>query len=468
MALSMLNAYYSRGCDSKELFQGLKIARALTYQDHLNMHNVIWVDMASLYSDAGKAFLEELTKYIIRDLNEAFPNALTEDENTIGKAIKVINGRLGERFIFLIDEWDVIFRDEPSSPLCDEYIMLLRSLFKSGDVSSCFDLVYLTGILPIRRYSAESSLNMFDECNMLTPGPLEDCIGFTEGEVMSLCKQRNVDFQKVKTWYDGYRLGGFDIYNPRSVVKACETGKFGDYWTTTGALEAVTNYMSYDNGELKDKIALMLSGENVPVNVSKFSNDLTKVNSKDAALTILIHLGYLAYDEENKTCRIPNYEIRQEFEAAIDELNWHEVYDPISNSKKLYEKTLEGDTGFINATLDTNHKELASIFNKNKEDVLGMVVAISDYCLRDYYYVRKEDTCSTGRADITYTPKDGDHMPIVIELKVDATPEDAIRQIKERDYPNVFKGYKGKVLLLGISYDSKSLKHDSKIEYIEL
>ena len=467
MALSMLNAYYSKGCDSNELFNKLNISNDRTYLAHLNKHNVIWVDMAGIYADSKNNFLNALVKYIIRDLNEKFPNILTDDENTIGRAIKTINSELGERFIFLIDEWDVIFREEPNSGLCDDYIMFLRSLFKSSDVSSCFDLVYMTGILPIKRYSTESALNMFEEYNMLNPQDFAEFFGFTENEVQELCIKYGVDFNTMKVWYDGYRLGEYDIYNPRSVVKTIEARKFADYWTSTSALESVTNYMNYDNGELKDAITMMLSGENAPVNVSKYSNDLTKVNSKDAALTILIHLGYLAYDEENKMCHIPNYEIRQRIETAIDELKWHDIYNPISNSKKLYEETIKGNADFINNTLDNNHRELASIFNKNKEDVLGIIVTISYYYLRDFYYVRKKDACATGRADITYTPKDGFHTPIVVELKADDSADNAIKQIKERDYSSVFKGYKGKIILLGISYDSKTLKHDSKIEYIE-
>ena len=226
--------------------------------------------------------------------------------------------------------------------------------------------------------------------------------------------------------------------------------------------------MNYDNGALKGKITLMLANEKIPVNVLKFKNDLTKVNSEDAALTSLIHLGYLAYDEENKTCYIPNHEISNEFVLAIDDLNWVESYNPIVNSKELLEKTLLGDLDFINETLDTNHKELASMYTKNKEDVLGVIVRISYYYAKNFYFIRNEDTCTTGRADITFTPRDNTHIPLVIELKADKLVEEAINQIKEKDYSSVFNGYKGKVLLLGITYDSSTLKHESKIEYIEL
>ena len=468
LTLSMLNAYYSKGCDSKEIFDKLDISKSTTYLDQLNKHNVILIDMSTLYTDSNGNFLEELKKLLLKELNEYFPNILTSDDDTIAKAIIKIYLKTNQSFIFLIDEWDVIFREEPKSKLCDEYIMFLRSLFKGIDISKCIDLVYMTGILPIKRYTTESALNMFKEYNILDSDNLAEFVGFTEDEVKNLCLKYNVDFNEMKKWYDGYRLNGLEIYNPQSVVEAIRRKKFKDYWTTTGALESVTNYMNYDNGALKDKITRMLANEKINVNVSKFKNDLTMVNSEDAALTLLIHLGYLAYDEENFKCYIPNHEIANEFILGIDDLKWEEPFNPINNSKELYENTIKGNTDFINEILDTNHKELASLFNKNKEDVLGIVVFLSYYYANNFYFIRKEDTCTTGRADLTFTPRDNTHIPMIIELKENKPVEDAINQIKEKEYSSVFKGYKGKVLLLGITYDSSTLKHESKIEYIEL
>ena len=380
-----------------------------------------------------------------------------------------INQTLNERFIFLIDEWDIIYREQENNfKLCNEYTEFLRNLFKSYDVSSCIDLVYMTGILPIKRYSTQSTLNMFTEYNMIDSRNLTEFVGFTEQEVKDLCVKYNRDFNEVKNWYDGYRLNDIEIYNPKSVVETLTTRKCGDYWVLTSSTEAVSNYMNYDNGELKIIIAKLIAGEKVVVDVSLFANDLTQVNSKDAALTVLIHLGYLAYDEETKSCYIPNYEIKQEFITALKKLDWEELNNPISNSKKLYEETLKGNTEYINSILDKNHKELAGPFNKNKEDVLGIIVALSYDYARNYYNIKKEDTSTLGRSDISFIPKDNTHIPMIVELKVDSTPEKAIAQIKEKEYFNSLGNYKGKVLLLGISYDSKNLKHSSKVEFIDL
>ena len=470
MALSMLNAYYSKGCDSAALFDKLNIASDNSYLEHLNKHNVIWIDMANLYTDIKdkNTFVEKIKFNILRDLKEYYSN-IDFTDLTLGEAIIKIKAELNERFIFLIDEWDVIYREqEYNNRLCDEYTELLRNLFKSSNVSSCIDLVYMTGILPIRRYSTQSTLNMFTEYNMLDSYPIESYVGFTEDEVIGLCNKYNRDFNEIKSWYNGYNLNGVSLYNPKSVVEAVLRGKCKDYWAQTSAIEAVTNYMNYDNGELKDIICKMLLGKKVKVNVRKFENDLTKVNSSDSALTVLIHLGYLAYDKKLKVCYIPNYEIKKEFERALKKLNWKEIYNPISNSKKLYEETLKGNVEFINKTLDENHKDLAGPFNKNKEDILGVIVEISYYSAKQFYNIKKEDTSILGRSDLSFIPYDNCHIPFIVELKINSTPDDAITQIKEKSYFNSLGSYHGKVLLLGISYDEKTLKHNSKVLIIEI
>ena len=476
MALKMLNAYYSKGCDSKSLFEDMKIADDPFFLSNLNKHNVLWIDMAGIYTDIDDKsnFIDEVKHELICALDEAYPGILSENENTLRKAIVKVTEKTGERFVFLIDEWDVIYREEDGNrKLCDGYTEFLRSLFKSSDASRCFDLVYMTGILPIRRYNTQSALNMFVEYNMLEPRGLAPHFGFTEGEVRSLCQEHGMDFPEIKSWYDGYKLGGLEVYNPKSVVEAMTLHKCGDYWVTTSATEAVANYMNFDGGFLKGTITRLLAGESVRVNAGAFGNDLSKVDSPDAALTVLIHLGYLGFvpsDELNGTglCFIPNREISQEFARAAQELDWNEVYSPLLKSKELYERTLLGDCAFINSTLDENHKDLASHFNKNDENLLSLIVQISYTYAKRLHPVDKEALSCRGRADIVLRPGRNDSFPWIIELKVDKSPEEAISQIKERGYSECLHGYKGKVLLLGINYSTKEGKHSSMVEWIEI
>ncbi len=477
LALSMLNAYYSKGCDSRELFKDLAIAKDPSFEEHLNKHNVFYIDMNSHYESLKdkNGFVSALEEDLLSDLEEIYGSeSLRFKGLSLNKAFAKIRSVCNDRFIFLIDEWDAVYRKAGSNArLCDEYTGFLESLFKSNDVSSMIDLVYMTGILPIRRYITQSTLNMFSEYNMLDPDRLAPFFGFTEDEVKSLCEQRDTDFSEIKSWYDGYRLGGVEIYNPKSVVTAIEKRRCGDYWTSTSAIEAVTNYMNYDRGALKGEIIQMLAGERAMVSPWRFGNDLTQIDSKDAALTVLIHLGYLAYapgenPAEPGSCFIPNKEIGYEFEKAIEELDWKEARDPIGDSPSLLKATIDGDAEKIDATLDRNHRELASPFTKSDEGVLALVVIVSYYKARERYWVRKEETSTNGRSDVSLFPKKPGLLPIIIELKVGKSPDEALAQIKERRYWEAWEGYKGEIILVGISYDQKSLKHSSKVERIKI
>lgn len=325
--LSMINAYYSKGCDSKELFDKLNISKDPSYLEHLNKHNVFLIDMSQIYKEATlekKNYVDVLKKAILRDLANAFPD-VDISSDTVGTAFMRITDEKNERFIFLMDEWDIPFREEPNTEANHEYVMLLRSLFKSSNVSESFDLVYITGIMPIIKDVTQSGLNNFDESTMLNPFPFEYAIGYAKNEVKELCDKYDVDFNKMKEWYDGYDLDGVRIYNPVSVNTALIDKKFDQCWTLAHSIEYLANYLNYGDGALKSEAATLLSGDNVPVCVRLFENDLGKIDSKDEALTALIHLGYLTYDSDSKTCRIPNYEIRLSFVEAVKHLKWNEI-----------------------------------------------------------------------------------------------------------------------------------------------
>ncbi len=470
LAISMLNAYYSKGCDSREMFKDLKISKDPGFEEHLNKHNVIWIDMAELYANLSDKtqFVKKLKNIILRDLKENYTNVDFTDLE-LWEAFIQIKSQTKERFIFLIDEWDVIYREHGNDvELCDEYTRLLRSLFKSSDASACIDLVYMTGILPIPKGRSQSCLNNFEEETMTWFSRLSQFYGFTQDEVRELCSKYNQDFNEIKNWYEGYAIDGNIIYNPIDVVNALRNKECEDYWVTTSSREAFTQYMNFGNGSLKETFVRFLLGEKIKVEPRLFDSDLTKVDCIDSTLTVLIHYGYLAYDEESESCYIPNYEIKEDIVRGMNDLKWNEISYPIDRSEELYEETLKGNTDFINETLDKNHADLASQFNKNKEDVLGMIVHISYYSMTQWYDFHKESTSLKGRSDIAILPKDNTHIPFIVEFKVDSTPEDAISQIKEKEYFSSLGSYKGKVLLLGISYDSKTMKHASKIEMIEV
>lgn len=324
MALEMLQAYYSKGCDSRELFHGLKIENDPSFEKHLNKHNVILIDIASImtnYSRKSDCF-QSFRQKLIKELKDAFPLP-NDDAITLPDVLRNIFVELKETFIFLIDEWDSVFREMyDDKKMREDYMDLLRSLFKNTLLSPAIDLVYMTGILPIPKGVSQSSLNNFTEYNMLNPDGLEEYFGFTQEEVDSLCEKFDMDKEEMRHWYNGYHYGNLSIYNPWSVVNAITDEQFGDYWNATCSIEALTTYMNYGDGLLKKDMMSLMEGKEVKFNPRLFDNDLTKVDSTDAALTVLVHFGYLSYDSENCTCRIPNYEIKQAFITAFKILNW--------------------------------------------------------------------------------------------------------------------------------------------------
>lgn len=336
MAAYMLAAYYGRECDSSELFKPYKITQCEGYERHLNQYNVIALNMQNFLSISQS--VEELTAYlqseIIKELQEYYPDKLSGEERFLSLALEKLYSRTKEGFVFIIDEWDCIFREKGYT--LDEhkkYLDFLRSLLKDRVYVS---LAYMTGILPIKKYGTHSALNMFDEYSMTDPGEYAEYIGFTEKEVEALCSRYHIDFEKAKEWYDGYLFeDNLHIYNPKSVVDSVRRKQFSSYWTKTETYEALKIYIDMNFDRLKDTIIQMVAGQRTRIDCGTFQNDMATFENKDDVLTLLVHLGYLAYDRKNDEVFIPNAEIKAEFVRAVKGCNWKEVIVSIEKSEQI-------------------------------------------------------------------------------------------------------------------------------------
>lgn len=318
---NMLTAYYSKGCDSEKMFSELEISEAEDFKKHLNKYDVIHLDIQWCMEPAGGP--ERIVSYIsektIQELREYYPNVLKESTTSLPEALAMINAETGNKFIIIIDEWDVLIRDEAANQkVQEEYINFLRGMFKGTEPTKYIQLAYLTGILPIKREKTQSALNNFDEFTMLSPSILAKYIGFTEDEVQKLAEEYHQNFEEVKRWYDGYLLKDYQVYNPRAVISLMQKGKFKSYWSETASYEAIVPLINMDYDGLKTAIIEMLSGAAVKVNTATFKNDILNIQSKDDVLTYMIHLGYLGYDQTRKMAFVPNEDIRQELEIALD------------------------------------------------------------------------------------------------------------------------------------------------------
>ena len=467
MAANMLTAYYSRGCDSKELFQDLKIAIHPDFEKHLNQYNVIHLNMQSFLSKTQtiEQMIALVTKAVGRDLLRAYPDIDYLDKSILTFMLDDVYQNYQVPFIFIIDEWDCIFRSRKNQlEEQTKYLDFLRDLLKDKGYIA---LAYMTGILPIKKYGEHSAINVFYEYSMTDASPIEEFTGFTEQEVRQLCEQYNMPFSETKKWYDGYCVDGVSIYNPKSVVEVMLRGKFNNYWTKTETYEALKVYIDLNQDGLRDKIIQMIAGETVPVNPDKFQNDMTTFYSADDVLTLLVHLGYLTYDEQNRVVWIPNGEVRQEFINSIEDGGWEPVVQAIHSSEKLLQATLSGDEETVAELIEQVHQANVSILKYNDENALSCVISLAYYSAQKNYTLHREMPAGKGFADIVFEPNRNCNLPaLIVELKWGHSAEEAVKQIKKKDYLDCLQNYSGEVLLVGINYD-KEKHHTCKIERIK-
>lgn len=469
MALNMLSAYYSCGCDSRDLFSGREIESCETYEEYLNKYDVIFLNMQQFLIGArDQEATDYLEQEVLEELWEQYGEVLKRQDLGLADTLRRIYTRTGRQFIFLIDEWDCIMRErQESEVLQKQYLDFLRNLLKDQPYVA---LAYATGILPVKKYGQQSALNMFWEYSMTDQKALEEYTGFTEKEVKALCRQFDMDFDEASSWYDGYMLNRFQhIYNPKSVVEAMICRNYSNYWTSTETYDALKVYMDMDFDGLRTDILRMLGGGRAQVNIRSFRNDMRTFKTKDDVLTLLIHLGYLGYDSGERKAFIPNKEIIEEYETAMSVGGWAEVMHVLGASEKLLEDTLRGDEEAVARGLDLAHTEVASILTYNDENSLGCAIGLAYYSARkDYKFIREMPT-GRGFADVIFLPLPFSRKPaLVVELKYDKSAETAIQQIKERHYTQVFEGYTGEILLVGVNYDkdSRNKPHTCIIESV--
>lgn len=469
-ATKMLCAYYSKGCDSHSLFSDLKISEDETFEKNINHYDVLYLDITLFLSTLKQddTLVMQMEQEIIADLAKAYPQV--KDETKLLDALYVICKITGEKLILIIDEWDAMFREcKGKERILDSYILLLRSLFKSSLTDQLFAGVYMTGILPIKKYGHESAVSDFYEYTMVEPSPLQEYIGFTEEEIKYLCQKYKKDYDTMKAWYDGYRVGGFSVYNPKSVMESILRNKYGSYWTKTETYEALKGYIDLNFDGLKDAVIDMLGGVSCEVDTGSFQNDMTSMKSRDDVLTLLIHLGYLAYDEDERSVSIPNAEIRQEFIRAIKNGNRQELMKAIIRSDKILEATWNKDGETVAEIINEIHDEETATLFYNNEQALRAVVKMAYLSGKDYYTKMEEFPAGKGIADIVFYPKAGSEKPaLIVELKWNQSEEKALEQIKEKAYLKGLKEYHGKVLFVGVNYNKTTREHTCEIEEAKL
>lgn len=449
---NMLAAYYSKSANSEKMFSSLSIGQSTDFKKHLNQYDVIRIDMQWFLTNCQKNsdVVTYMSDSILVELKNSYPNVLPQSYMTLAEGLSLIKNSTDQKFIVIIDEWDVLIRDRVvTEEIQAEYLSFLRGMFKGVEPTKYIQLAYLTGILPIKKEKTQSAVNNLNEFTMLQADELASYIGFTETEVKDLCNSFNRDYDKVKKWYDGYLLDAYQIYNPKAVVSVMIKGKFRSYWSETGSYEVVVPLIGMNFDGLNGSFIEMLSGVEVNVDTVSFKNDPGKIKNRDDVLTYLIHFGYLAYNEENSTAFVPNEEIRQELNKAVKSSHWDQFIDFQQQSNQLLVATLNLDCNKVADLIENIHAEYASIIKYNDENSLSSTLSIAYLGTIQYYFKPiRELATGKGYADIVFLPKPEykDQYPaLVVELKWNKTVDTVINQIKKNNYPKSILDYTGDI-----------------------
>ena len=477
MAAGMIDAYYSRGCDSRELFEPYEIARDPDFDTHLNKYNVLHFDASTYFNQAENwtDMKQQLDRALLRDLCKEFPYLRDEHLTTAVEALQIVYAETGIPFVVIVDEWECIIRDAKNDP---EWIIgwlkYLRGFFKTEESKRFLALGYITGILPIKKIEGESAMNVFEEYTMTTPQNLAPYFGFTETEVEELCASYQMDIAEIRRWYDGYHMRYLPkdkthqmlhMYNPNSLACALMHHEIDNYWKNTGAFRQLNDYIERDEAGLRETVLQLLAGEPCQVNIKTFQNDLTSYRSRDDVLTALIHMGYLGYEPETGCAFIPNEEVRAVFDSAIAVGDWTEVRDAIHRSDELLLATWDGDTEKVSSAIAASHQDCASILTYHDENSLACAIQIAYYTARAHYVTVRELPTGKGFADIAFIPRHHSGKPaMIVELKWNHDAETAISQIHARNYAGKLSDFNGELLLVGISYTQKEKTYQCVIE----
>lgn len=481
---NMIASYFGKGADSHKEFDTLKAARQPWYKKHLNQHNVIYISFNETPSvcNSYEVYIKSFIKGLLIDLIKAYPEAEIEKDDDPWYAFKKIYEYCNqEKFIFILDEWDYIYHQRFATDADkDNFTKFLSNLLKD---KAYVELAYMTGILPISKYSSGSELNMFCEYTMVTEEKFSEYFGFTDEEVDDLYERyqkKHVEEKKItreglRTWYDGYHTkSGERVYNPRSVVLALQNNNLGNYWTSSGPYDELFYYIGANVDSVKEDVGLLLSDIAVPARVREYAATSMELKTRDEIFSAMVVYGFLNY--ENGCVAIPNKELKDKFaEMAEKEPSLGTVYNLVRESGRMLAATKAGDTKTMTELLSSVHNTESPLLLYNNEAELASIIKLVYLQARDYYHIEREDKAGIGYVDFIFYPVQKNDDAIIIELKVNHTAEEAIQQIRDRQYALRFEGkigekpvYTGRILAVGIAYrkDDPEKRHECKVEVL--
>ncbi|OON91846.1 MAG: AAA family ATPase [Epulopiscium sp. Nele67-Bin002] len=461
---NLIESYYSTAIDSKKFFDKLEISKTANYLKHLNKYNVIKIDFSELDEDNSyNGYIGRIKSYLVKGLEQNYQNIDFNSYRTISDKFTAT----GDRFIFIFDEWDFIFNKGLYIEQQEEFLDFLRNLLKGKAYVS---LCYMTGILPIKLHSTGSALNIFEEYTFINDGVFSKYFGFTESEVMELCKQNDgISYEEVAHWYNGYTTkDGIRIFNPRSVKIALINNDAQSYWTSTGAMDEVLEYLKLDaTGSIVNDVIKMINNETIFINILREFRAGSKVpTNKDEIYAAMITWGFLSY--YNEELRIPNRELMIEFELALKDNTFGELSKIIKNADEMLRATLNRDAKKVAKIVHDIHNSEIPILKYTDENSTSCVLTLAYLSARNKYRIEREEKSGKGFVDFVFHPRNSVDIPIVVELKRNSSTKMALKQVMEREYVNKYMQiYKRDVLVVAINYSDKKKSHTCAIVNVE-
>ena len=480
---NMIASYFGKGVDSHKEFDTLKVSRFPWYKKHLNQHNVIHIVFHELPDEVTTyaQYISRIKTLLLDDLTMAYPDVNIRETDAIWDALaKVYEYGGGEQFIFVLDEWDYIYHQDFATESDKAgFTKFLSNLLKD---KAYVEMAYMTGILPIAKYSSGSELNMFFEFSMATKVKYSQYFGFTDEEVHGLYQKYlktepnpKITREGLKLWYDGYQTAaGKKLYNPRSVVAALTYNQLGSYWTSSGPYDEIFYYIGANTDAVKDDVALMVADIPVQTKIQEYAATSMELKTRDEIFSAMVVYGFLNYNLGYVS--IPNKELMDKFTEVVQrEPSLGNVYKLTKESGRMIVATKAGDTEIMTELMEYAHNTHSPLQAYSNEAELASILRWVYLKALDSYRIEREDKAGVGYVDFIFYPFIKSDDAIIIELKVNHTADEAIQQIKDRQYALRFEGkfgenpeYTGRILAVGMAYrkDDEKKRHTCKVEVL--
>ncbi|MCD8105314.1 MAG: ATP-binding protein [Lachnospiraceae bacterium] len=481
MVAAMIGSFFGKGADSAEVFSHLNISRKKDYLKHMNQHNLIYIDFSRGVEECEsyKEYISTIKIRLFDDLKEAYPNAKIRREDSLGATLRIVSlANNKEKFIMIFDEWDYIFhKDYFTESDRGKFTAFLGGMTKG---MSYVEMTYLTGVLPIKKYSASDTMNHFAEFNMANSIRFREYFGFTNAEVDKLYQRYReitstptISREDLANWYDGYHKEGKEsIYNPNSVVLALSENQIGNYWSRAGEYKELRDYVLDDIDGVREAVMLLVAEEPVKADISEYATTAAELKRRDEILSAMTVYGYLNYS--GGCVRIPNRELQEEFDKIIrEEPRFNYMRELERESARILQATYDGDEDTVANVLAIVHTTESPLKAYNSEAELSGSVKLAYIAARNKYDMQREDQAGIGYVDYIFYPHNRSDDGIIIELKVDDSAETALKQIKDKNYALKFQGKlgeqsktSGRIILVGIGYYKKDKVHRCRIEVL--